>query len=82
MKRTQLQLEEATYELLRKRAFEQGVSMANLIRLAIDEYLKGRLSKHIKLEELTFIGAGHSEPSEFDPISERHDEALAEDFAR
>lgn len=42
--------------------------------------MKWESSKPIRLEELTFIGAGRSEPSPLDPISENHDEAWAEDL--
>ena len=68
--------------MLRVRAFEQNISMAQLIRNAIDEHLQKSPTKALRLEELTFIGSGNFEPGELDPISERHDETLAEDFAR
>lgn len=32
MKRTQIQLDERTYEALRRRAFEKGCSMSSLVR--------------------------------------------------
>ncbi|MBI2321382.1 MAG: ribbon-helix-helix protein, CopG family [Chloroflexi bacterium] len=40
MKRTQIQLDEPTYERLRRRAFEQGRSMSAVAR----DILAGRLS--------------------------------------
>lgn len=42
--------------------------------------MKWESSKPIRLEELTFVGAGQSEPSLLDPISENHDEAWVEDL--
>lgn len=39
MRRTQLQLEEATYEQLQSRSYSRGVSMASVIREALAEYL-------------------------------------------
>jgi len=80
MKRTQIQLDEATYERLRRRAFEKGVSMAALIRELLQESLGTRPTRRMRLEDFRLIGAGRSQTSALDPISERHDEALAEDF--
>ncbi len=81
MKRTQIQLEEATYEILRRRAFEQGVSMAALLREALVDYLGVKPEKRRSLREFGFVGSGESKQSELAPVSERHDEALTEDFA-
>ena len=33
-----------------------------------------------RVKDFTFIGSGRSKPSDPRPLSERHDEALAEDF--
>ena len=83
MRRTQLQLDDATFQVLRRTAFDEGISMAALMRRIVDDYLgASRTQKRRLLTDFKFIGAGRSESSEFDPISERHDEALAEDFAR
>ena len=82
MKRTQLQLDEATYQLLRRRAFERGSSLAGLIREILGEYLHAGRTTGGRLEDFKFVGSGRAEKSEVEPISERHDEALADDFAR
>ena len=80
MRRTQLQLDEATYQILRKKAFETGTSISALVRDILSQHL-GEPSKDLRqVEDFSFIGSGNSAPSEFDPISERHDEALAQDF--
>ena len=81
MRRTQIQLDEPTYQLLRRRAFEQGVSMASLLREAVGQYLAPK-QKQWRVEDFTFIGAGHSDDGDLAPVSERHDEALAEDLYR
>ncbi len=81
MRRTQIQLDEPTYQLLRKQAFERGVSMATLLREAVGQYLVPK-RKQFRIEELTFIGSGYSDQGDLAPISERHDEALAEDLER
>jgi hypothetical protein len=81
MKRTQVQLDESTYQLLRRMAFEKEISMAGLIRQVLQEHLGTRPARRRRVEDFTFIGSGYSNESKFDPISERHDEALAEDLA-
>lgn len=82
MKRTQLQLDEPTYQLLRTRAFEEGSSLAALIRKILHQHL-GVTDKRIrKVKDYQFIASGTSSQSDLTPISERHDEALAQDFTR
>ena len=81
MKRTQLQLADATYQQLRQKAFEDGVPMARVIRDALATYLAGEPRQPASIERFSFIASGQSSPSGLDPISERHDEALAEDLA-
>ena len=44
-KKTMIYLEVDVHERLRRRAFEERVSMAELIRRALDEYLKKDLKK-------------------------------------
>ena len=79
MKRVQVQLDEPTYERLRRRAFEQGISMAALVRQVLGVYLKTAPPPR-RLEDFKFIGSGYSGQSSIEPISERHDEALSEDL--
>ena len=81
MRRTQIQLDEATYQALKRKAFDCGVSMSALLR----ELVRGQLilaRAPRSLENFTFIGSGQSKQGRLAPVSERHDEALAEDFAR
>ena len=78
MKRTQLQLDDRIYELLRRKAFDENVSIASVFRRALESYLIGRQTKRPSIESFTFIGSGHSKPDENGPVSERHDDALAE----
>lgn len=80
MKRTQLQLDDKIYELLRRKAFDENVSIASVVRRALESYLTERRTKRPSIESFTFIGSGHSEPEGNGPISERHDDALAKDF--
>lgn len=81
MKRTQLQLDEVTYEELRRRAFEQGVSMSSLVRRLLRDCL-GLTPARSGMDEFSFVASGRSEQGSLAPVSERHDEALAEDYAR
>ena len=93
MKRAQIRLDEATYVLARQRASAEGISFAAFVRKAVEHQLapQGRTlpdrrqlaSQSMKLprvEEFTFIGMGRSNQGDLSPLSERHDEALAEDF--
>ena len=78
MKRTQLQLDEDTYQLLRTKAFEQGITMAAMIREILHQFVSAP-NKPTPLKDFTFIGSGSAAPSNLHPISERHDEALDQD---
>ena len=79
MKRTQVLLDEATYRALKRRAFERGVSMSALLRELLRAEFNPALAPR-RLESFRFIGSGRSEQGALAPISERHDEALAEDL--
>lgn len=81
VRRTQVQLDEPTYQLLRKRAFERGISMAALLREVLKEHLAPQPS-YPRFEDFTFIGSGSSDDGDLKPVSERHDEALAEALAQ
>jgi len=79
MKRTQVQLDEETYQRLREEAYARHTSIAALIREAIRAHL-GLVPKpkRRRLEDFTFVGSGRSEQGDLEPVSERHDEALAQ----
>ena len=81
MRRTQVQLDETTYEMARRRAFSEGKSMAAVIREALAQHLAPGTAETLTADSFTFIGSGRSKPGGPRPLSERHDEALAEDFA-
>lgn len=83
MKRTQIQLDERTYAVLRRRAYERGCSISALVRDALAQSLAAPAPKRpLTLKQFTFIGAGRSRQGKLSPVSERHDEALAEAFAK
>lgn len=78
MVRTQIQLEERQYELLKRLAKEEGKSMAELIRMAVD-YLdthRGRGSQHA-IRDRAKQAAGQFK-SGLGDLSARHDDYFAE----
>ena len=80
MRRTQIHLDEHRYELTKQRAFAEGTSMAAVVREAVAQYLAAPAKRPDSLESFSFIGSGRSQPGGPQPLSERHDDALAEDF--
>jgi len=79
VKRTQLQLDEATYEALRLRAFRQGRSISAVAREILSTALEVKSQKQpLDAEQFPFVGAGSSNQADLRPVSERHDEALAD----
>ena len=79
MKRTQIQLDEGTFETLRRRAFRERRSIADVVR----EILRGEVRPSPKGDRLTlksfsFIGRGASRGKGAGTVSLRHDEEFAE----
>ena len=81
MRRTQVQLDENTYEELRRQAHERGVSMSALLRELLRERLGTRRPTR-RLEDFTFISSDRTKQGALAPVSERHDEALAEAYGQ
>ena len=81
MIRTQIQIDESTYALVKQRAYAENKSLAAVVRDALTHYLTPSSAGSAGLEAFTFIASGKSRPGTLKPLSERHDEALAEDFA-
>jgi hypothetical protein len=83
VKRTQIQLDEGTYEVLRRKAFERGCSISSFVREILAYSLgTGAAKQKRTLQEFRFIGIGTSRQGRLAPVSERHDEALAEEHGR
>jgi plasmid stability protein len=79
MRRTQVQLDDETYAALRRRAYERGCSLAAVVRELLARALRGDQPRpQLRLEDLSFVAIGHSLQDPSAPVSERHDEALAE----
>lgn len=78
MTRTQLQLDNDTYQALRLRAYTERKSISAVAREAMRKGLGLAEPAHsLKEARLTFVGSGASGRED---ISVRHDEALEEDF--
>lgn len=75
MRRIQIQLDEITYESLRRLAFLRRWPLAATIRDLVRRELGAPVSKR-RRKELSFVGAGSSRDPY--PVSEGHDRALAE----
>jgi hypothetical protein len=83
MVRTQLQIDEATYESLRNTAHKQKKSMSAVVREILRESLIGPRKQDEQIQEtdlktkFSWIGLGKSCETD---ISVRHDDYLAGDF--
>lgn len=77
MRRVQIQLDEATYEALRRRAFRRRQSLSAAVREILARHLgANRRRRRPTLADFPWVGAASVE----DPycVSEEHDRALAE----
>ena len=78
MERTQISLEPEQADRLRRLAGERGVSMAHLIREAVDRTYGGALvptRAELWQRAMSAVGCGHGDGSN---VSEDHDEYLDE----
>jgi Ribbon-helix-helix protein, copG family. len=79
MVRTQIQLTEEQSERLKLKAAAKGVSMATLIRQAVDESLTEEDVTRIRERALSVAGTFRDRDGATD-VSERHDDYLADAF--
>jgi hypothetical protein len=79
MERTQISLTTAQAQRLRRTAAERGVSMASLVREAIDTYVSTDDDGGDRMTRARAAAGRFS--SGVTDISDRHDEVLAEDPA-
>jgi hypothetical protein len=78
MVRTQLQIDEKTYDALRVAAHNKRKSMSAVVREILHDYLEDSAETRSRpLQTFTFVSSGSSGRRD---ISVRHDEALSEDF--
>lgn len=75
MRRIPIQIDEATYQALKTRAFREGRSIADLVRESIAVNTRNVTPRSI--DDFSFIGSGSSPDDRKNRTSERHDNALA-----
>lgn len=79
MKRTQIQLEESTWQVLREQAFQNKSSVAGLIRRILETQVsQGKRKRKLRMEDFSFIDSGRSKGKGAGKISENHDEEFAD----
>ena len=80
MKRTQIQLDDATYEAVRRRAFDEGRSMASVVRESLARTFGTAVPEGRKtIKDFSFVGIGSDpNPPEGAPVSVEHDRWYAE----
>jgi len=79
MVRTQLQLDETTYEALRKTAHTERKSMSEVAREILSANLVRESKPRLTIKDFPWVASGASTGKRHD-ISTHHDEALGEDF--
>jgi Ribbon-helix-helix protein, copG family len=79
MIRTQVQLTDKQAELLRQRSKRENVSIAELVRQAIDAFTRAEPSSGRELRERAISAAGRFASGVRD-TSSKHDDALVEAF--
>ena len=78
MKRTQIQLDDSTYQLVKNKAYAENRSMASLIRDAVDEYIGTKRKPLKSLRDLKFVASRRSDQSDHRSGSVHHDDIFAE----
>lgn len=78
MERTQISLTQAQMRRLRRASVQRGVSMAHLVREAVDAYVPDVEADRDALVRRALAAAGRFSSGR-DDIGERHDDYLAED---
>ncbi len=82
MRRTQIQLDDTTYEQLRQRAFREGRSMSSVVRETLAEaFGTDATAKERTIGDFGFVGVGRARPGLDRSTSEAHDAALADAVA-
>lgn len=79
MRRIPIQIDEKTYSVLRKRAFEEKRSIASIVRECIDKAHESEVRRSIT--DFPFVASGRSRQGSLAPVSRNHDRALAEAVA-
>jgi plasmid stability protein len=76
---TQIQLDDETYAAVRRKAYAERRSISAVVRDALGEKFGAKKGKkRLSLASFPFVGARSTRQGKRAPVSERHDEALAE----
>jgi len=82
MRRTQIQLDEATWTALRRAAYERGTSMSSVVRETLAGTFGASAGKRKKKPRsarlLSIVGIGKSADNDLKPVSVNHDDAFVE----
>ena len=84
MKRTLVQFDDDTYRKLRLRAFRQERSISALVREMVAQGLEGGAARErpTRIGQFLSVRAGRSNQRRLSPVSEKHDDALADAFKK
>lgn len=80
MKRTQIQLDERTFERMRERAFRERISIAEVIRRLLTEQTIEIPHTRPHVTPFSFVGSGRSRGRGAGNIAVRHDEELTDAY--
>jgi hypothetical protein len=78
MRRIPIQIDDKTYDSLRKRSFDEKRSIASIVRECLE---KSNVTRELSLSDFSFVGSGRSKQGALAPVSRNHDAALAEALA-
>ena len=78
MKRTQIQLDDAIYAMVKNRAYVENRSMASVIRDAVADYVVPQRNTGLTLSDLKFVASGRSSSDDPRSGSVYHDDIFAE----
>ena len=78
MVRTQIQLEDAAYRMVKDRAHSENRSMASVIRDAVDAYVSLPKNRVKSISELSFVASGRSDTNDKRSGSAHHDDIFVE----
>jgi hypothetical protein len=82
VKRTLIQLDERTYRELRRRAYQRNRSTSAVVRETLAEaFGLSAPAPRRSIADFRSVAAGRSRQGRLAPVSDRHDEALAEALA-
>ncbi len=81
MRRTLIQLDEETYRSLRQYAFRHNRSISSVAREMVRKGLQGDASvRPARVSQFASVRAGRSRQEPHVPVSEHHDDSLADAF--